>query len=168
MNLAKTLLHREDSGRVIFFSLGGVRMMVMHKPFCHKKSTGRFKDCSCQTCTLSQKNPELSVIINWFALVLGHHLSSCLLLPVLVVPEVTCTKTRRRVFGFKGALFFTDSSYESYGFFLRQKDPTITMKQPIYPSLPKSSKYLLRRCLDPLKVFSGGVWRSNHLITHKV
>ena len=147
MNLAKTLLHREDSGRVIFFSLGGVRMMVMHKPFCHKKSTGRFKDCSCQTCTLSQKNPELSVIINWFALVLGHHLSSCLLLPVLVVPEVTCTKTRRRVFGFKGALFFTDSSYESYGFSIGRRIPLLPWNNQYTPVFQ-----------NPPNTFSGGVW----------
>ena len=35
----------------------------------------------------------------------------------------------------------------------------------LYPSLPKSSKYLLRRSLDPLKAFSGGVWGSKHLLT---
>ena len=33
------------------------------------------------------------------------------------------------------------------------------------PSLPKSSKYLLRRSLDPLKAFLGGVWGSKHLLT---
>ena len=33
------------------------------------------------------------------------------------------------------------------------------------PSLPKSSKYLLKRCLDPLKAFSGDVWGSQHLLT---
>ena len=32
------------------------------------------------------------------------------------------------------------------------------------PSLPKSSKYLLRRCLEPLKAFSGGVWGFKHLL----
>ena len=31
-----------------------------------------------------------------------------------------------------------------------------------FPSLPKSSKYLVRRCLDPLKAFSGGVCGSKH------
>ena len=30
----------------------------------------------------------------------------------------------------------------------------------IYWGLPKSSKYLVRRCLAPLKAFSGGIWRS--------
>ena len=32
------------------------------------------------------------------------------------------------------------------------------------PSLPKSSKYIVRRCLDPLKAFSGGVGGSTHLL----
>ena len=32
------------------------------------------------------------------------------------------------------------------------------------PSLPKSSKYLLRRCLEPLKAFSGGVSGFKHLL----
>ena len=32
----------------------------------------------------------------------------------------------------------------------------------IHPILPKSSKYLLRRCLEPQKAFSGGVWGSKH------
>ena len=32
----------------------------------------------------------------------------------------------------------------------------------LYPSLPKSSKYLLRGCLEPLNAFSGGVWGSKH------
>ena len=34
-----------------------------------------------------------------------------------------------------------------------------------YPSLPKSSKYLVNRCLEPLNVFSGVVWGSKHLLT---
>ena len=34
-----------------------------------------------------------------------------------------------------------------------------------HPSLPKSSKYLVSRCLEPLKAFSGGVWGSKHLLT---
>ena len=33
------------------------------------------------------------------------------------------------------------------------------------PSLPKSPKYLVSRCLDPLKAFSGGVCGSKHLLT---
>ena len=37
--------------------------------------------------------------------------------------------------------------------------------QPYFPSLPKSSKYLLRRCLEPQKAFSGGVWGSKHLLS---
>ena len=36
---------------------------------------------------------------------------------------------------------------------------------PSHPSLPKSSKYLLRRCLEPLRTFSGGVWEFKHLLT---
>ena len=28
----------------------------------------------------------------------------------------------------------------------------------VYPSLPKSSKYLVRRCLEALKAFSGRIW----------
>ena len=32
--------------------------------------------------------------------------------------------------------------------------------QNLNPNLPKSSKYLLRRCLDPLKAFSGGIWKT--------
>ena len=35
----------------------------------------------------------------------------------------------------------------------------------ILPSLPKSPKYLVSRCLDPLKAFSGGVCGSKHLLT---
>ena len=35
----------------------------------------------------------------------------------------------------------------------------------INPSLPKSSKYLVNRCLEPLNVFSGAVWGSKHLLT---
>ena len=35
----------------------------------------------------------------------------------------------------------------------------------INPSLPKSSKYLVSRCLDLLQAFSGGVWGSKHLLT---
>ncbi len=34
-----------------------------------------------------------------------------------------------------------------------------------FPSLPKSPKYLVSRCLDPLKAFSGGVCGSKHLLT---
>ena len=33
------------------------------------------------------------------------------------------------------------------------------------PSLPKSSKYLVSRCLEPLKAFSGDVWGFKHLLT---
>ena len=33
------------------------------------------------------------------------------------------------------------------------------------PSLPKSPKYLVSRCLEPLKAFSGGVCGSKHLLT---
>ena len=33
------------------------------------------------------------------------------------------------------------------------------------PSLPKSPKYLVSRCLDPLKAFSAGVCGSKHLLT---
>ena len=33
------------------------------------------------------------------------------------------------------------------------------------PSLPKSPKYLVTRCLEPLKAFSGGVCGSKHLLT---
>ena len=32
------------------------------------------------------------------------------------------------------------------------------------PSLPTSSKYLVSRCWDPLKVFSGGICGSKHLL----
>ena len=35
----------------------------------------------------------------------------------------------------------------------------------IFPSLPKSSKYLLMRSLDLLKAFSVGVWSPKHLLT---
>ena len=34
-----------------------------------------------------------------------------------------------------------------------------------FPSLPESSKYLVSRCLEPQKAFSGGVWGSKHLLT---
>ena len=36
------------------------------------------------------------------------------------------------------------------------------INSPYNPILPKSSKYLLRRCLEPQKAFSGGVWGSKH------
>ena len=36
--------------------------------------------------------------------------------------------------------------------------------QPI-PRHPKSSKYLVSRCLGPLKTFSGDVWGFKHLLT---
>ena len=35
----------------------------------------------------------------------------------------------------------------------------------LFPSLPKSSKYLVNRCLELLNVFSGAVWGSKHLLT---
>ena len=41
----------------------------------------------------------------------------------------------------------------------------IILSQLYRPNRPKSSKYLLRRCFDPLKAFSGGVWGSKHLLT---
>ena len=37
-----------------------------------------------------------------------------------------------------------------------------------YPRLPKSSKYLVSRCLEPLKPFSGDVWGFKNLYTHQV
>ena len=36
---------------------------------------------------------------------------------------------------------------------------------PNYPSLPKSSNYLVSRCLGPLKVLSGGLCGSKYLLT---
>ena len=34
-----------------------------------------------------------------------------------------------------------------------------------FPSLPRSSKYIVSRCLGPLKALSGGVCRYKHLLT---
>ena len=36
------------------------------------------------------------------------------------------------------------------------------------PRHPKSSKYLVSRCLEPLKAFSGDVWGFKHLLTRYI
>ena len=63
------------------------------------------------------------------------------------------------------------SRSEVCGFFVEKKTcvKSVVTKTgwwfQLFPSLPKSSKYLVNRCLELLNVFSGAVWGSKHLLT---
>ncbi len=53
----------------------------------------------------------------------------------------------------------TFPNWESFPQWFRKKEKTH------HPRHPKSFKYLVSRCLEPLKAFSGDVWRFKHLLT---
>ena len=48
---------------------------------------------------------------------------------------------------------------------VRAYEPLVSLNKPLinpYPRHPKSFKYLVNRCLEPLKAFSGDIWRFKH------
>ena len=61
---------------------------------------------------------------------------------------------------FGGAQFAVDVSFSIHFLVVNSNLHVST-----YPSLPKSTKYLVSRSLDPLKAFSEGVCGSKHLLT---